>query len=690
MLPLLTAMTALYVAAAAPGEEPTVLPLLTAMTTLYLAAAALGLAGARAPLGLRLAHVGTAAAALAGVALAVTGLVGGGGTLDLGWLNPFARLALRLDGLAAFFLLLISAVALAAAIYALGYARATGPGQAATLGGALPLFCLAMSLVPLADDAFVFLLLWETMSLASYALVVSQHDEPAARGAGFLYLTMTHFGTGFILIAFLLLAAPAGSFGFEALRVVAPDQAPWLRDLVFLAALIGFGAKAGLAPLHVWLPRAHPIAPSHVSALMSGVMVKTGIYGLLRVGWEILGPGPAWWGLALLALGAASAVLGVLYAYVEGDFKRLLAFSTIENVGLIALGLGVAFTSRGLGLAAVAALGLAAALLHALNHALFKSLLFFGAGAVHHATHTRDLEKLGGLIRRMPATAALLVAGFLALAALPPLNGFISEWVLLQSLLSLGLAAPGWMAVVAAVAVAALALTGALALATSVKVIGIGFLGVPRSTAPSHAHEAPAAMLGPMAALAGLCVLLGVVPAVAMGAVGAAGATLGAGGASLALAAWPALGVSTVATINPLAIALGLALLAPLPWLALRVVAGPVGRRVSEPWVCGITLRPRMQYTSAAFAKPIRLIFRAIIQPVRTVEATYLTTGDYFLHTMHTHGETRPLIERYLYATVHRGVLALARATRVIQNGSTRIYLTYVFVTLVVLLLVAR
>jgi hydrogenase-4 component B len=311
---------------------------------------------------------------------------------------------------------------------------------------------------------------------------------------------------------------------------------------------------------------------------------------------------------------------------------------------------------------------------------------------VQHGTGARNLERLGGLMRRMPVTGALALVGLLALAALPPLNGFASEWMLLQSLLGMGLAAPGWLAVLAALAVAALALTSALALATGVKALGVGFLGMPRSERAAHAHEAPATMLAPMAILGALCAVLGLLPALALAPVDAVAITLGAAPATVAPLDWARLTPPAPpgASISPLAIGLGLALLAPLAWGALRLICGPAGRRVSPPWVCGMALTARMQYTSAAFAKPIRLIFRAIIRPARAVAATYRTPDAYFFRTMTYRGETRPLAERYLYATVHRGVLAAARATRVIQNGHTRIYLAYVFVTLVVLLFFAR
>lgn len=669
---------------------------LTAMVVVYLGAAMLGLILHRQPaLALTLAHLGTAFGALAGLGLAVDGLAGVARRIDLGALTPFARLTLRLDPLASFFLLLITGLMLAAAIYALGYVRPQATRSPLTLAVGLPLFGLTMSLVPLADNVFLFLLLWETMSLVSYFLVIEDQNQPAVQRAGFTYLVMTHAGTVLIIIAMLIMAGPTGQLDFRALQAGAAQLPPVVRDLVFLLTLFGFATKAGLVPMHVWLPRAHPVAPSHISALMSGVMIKTGFYGLLRVGWELLGPGPVWWGGLVIVIGVASALLGVLYAFVESDLKGLLAFSTIENAGLIAIGLGVAFYGRSLEAATLATVGLAAGLLHMLNHALFKGLLFLAAGAILHATGTRNLERLGGLLRRMPITGALLIIGGLALAALPPLNGFLSEWLLLQALLSLGLQMPGWPALLAGLAATGLALTGALALATSVKLIGIGCLGVPRGPLVERAHEAGPAMLAPMVGLAAICLLLGLLPAPAMIAIGAVTSAL-AGTAERGPAALPvhlltlSAGLPGSAQIAPPVVAGLLVLVALLPWPLLRLFFGAAPRRIDEVWVCGEPLSPRMQYTSASFAKPIRLIFQAIIQPVRTVAVTYQGTGQLFLKTMTYRGETRPLVERYLYYTTHRTVLAVARATRVIQNGSIRLYLTYILVALVILLLFGR
>ncbi|MCX6021322.1 MAG: proton-conducting transporter membrane subunit, partial [Chloroflexi bacterium] len=461
------------------------------------------------------AHLFAVGGGLAGVAVAVSVLLGGT-TLEarLYAAAPFAGFSIRLDPLAAFFLLLISLLAVAASLYAVGYlaGERVGPLAAAYNG-----FLAAMSLVTLADSVFAFLFAWEAMSLLSYFLVMRNHYDAETRRAGFIYLVMTHIGTAFLAVAFFTLSSGAGSLEFAAFRSAAPHLPPLLRDLIFLSALVGFGAKAGLIPLHVWLPRAHPAAPSHVSALMSGAMIKTAVYGLLRVSWEFAGPGPAWWGELLLALGAVSAVMGVLYALMERDLKRLLAFSSIENMGIIQLGLGAALLLMARGQAAPAALALTAALFHSLNHAAFKGLLFLAAGAVQHRAHTRDLDRLGGLVRRMPWTAGAFLLGAAAIAALPPLNGFASEWLTFQSLLALGATAAGPLeALSAALAAGALALTGGVAALTFVKAFGVGFLGVARSDNAARATEAAGAMRGGMLLLALLCLVLGLAPTAAL------------------------------------------------------------------------------------------------------------------------------------------------------------------------------
>src|SRR6266568_1384801 len=337
----------------------------------------------------------------------------------------------RLDALSAFFLVVADLGGSAASLYALGYGRhETAPRRV------LPFFAAylaAMNLVVLADDAFTFLLTWEFMSLTSWALVVAHHDEPGNARAGYIYLVMASFGTLALLLAFGLLAGPAGAYAFDAMRTAHPE--PAVAAIALMLVLIGAGSKAGVVPLHVWLPLAHPAAPSHVSALMSGVMTKVAVYGFVRIVFDLIGTPPWWTSIIVLAFAGLTTVLGVLYALMQHDLKRLLAYHTVENIGIIYIGLGLAIAFQQNGIAWAAALALTAALFHVLNHSLFKSLLFFGAGAVLSATHERDMERLGGLIHRMPHTAVAFLVGCAAISALPPLNGFVSEWLTFQAIL---------------------------------------------------------------------------------------------------------------------------------------------------------------------------------------------------------------------------------------------------------------
>jgi hydrogenase-4 component B len=438
-----------------------------------------------------------------------------------GLLSVADGLAFRLDALGAFFLALVGLVAIPCGIYGAGYSAAyEGRYSLRFLGAMLNLFLLAMSLVPCAGNVLTFLLMWEGMSLTSYFLVMTETDEPDTVLAGGWYLAMTHGGLALVLAAFLLLAAGASTTAFGDLRTAAAALSPATRNAVFCLALSGSGPRRD-HPAHVWLPRAHPAAPSHVSALMSGVMIKLGVYGLLRVGLDLLGGGPAWWGALLIGLGALSAVLGVLYALMENDLKRLLAYSSVENIGLIFIGVGAGFLFLSLGAVSAAVLALVAGLYHALNHAAFKGLLFLGAGSVLHAAHTRDMNRLGGLIRRLPWTALCFLTGSLAIAGLPPLNGFVSEWLLFQSLLpGIGSSAP-LVAPLMTLAVGILALTGGLAATGFVKAFGITFLAMPRSDAAEAAHEAPRSMRVGMGILAVACAGLGLAAVPILAALGA-------------------------------------------------------------------------------------------------------------------------------------------------------------------------
>ncbi|HET9018332.1 MAG TPA: proton-conducting transporter membrane subunit, partial [Acetobacteraceae bacterium] len=470
---------------------------------LLLATGAAGVARARRPDGGTIVYGASfgicAVAGLAG--LVSIGMAPAGVALPLGL--PWVGTHLRLDALAGFFLFVVNLGGAGASLYALGYGRhETAPERVLPF---YPVFLAALNLVILADDAFSFLFAWEVMSLASWALVVAHHHEPENLRAGQVYLLMASFSGMALLFALGLLAGPAGGYAFAAMRASAPSAG--VAGLALMLALLGTGAKAGLVPVHAWLPLAHPAAPSHVSALMSGVMTKVAIYAFLRIGFDLLGVPPWWSAAVVLALGGATAVLGILYALMQSDLKRLLAYSTVENVGIVFIGLGLAMAFRSSGFGAGAALALTAALFHVFNHAVFKSLLFYGAGAVLTATGTRDMEQLGGLIHRMKRSSVAVLIGCAAIAALPPLNGFVSEWLTLQAIV-LRPDLPQWgLKVLIPTDGALLALAAALAGACFVKLFGVSFLGRARSEAAAAAQEVDRFMLAAMTGFAALCVV---------------------------------------------------------------------------------------------------------------------------------------------------------------------------------------
>src|SRR3954469_21509508 len=437
-------------------------------------------------------------------------LLAGGGSpelvLPLGL--PWIGAHFRADALASAFLVVVNLGGAAASLFAIGYGQHEEAPQRVL--PFYPLFLAGMNLVVLAADAFTFLLSWEFMSLASWALVLAQHRVAENVRASYVYLMMAGFGTLCLLLAFGLLAGTGGGFDFAAMR--AAQHAPALGAIVLMLVLLGTGSKAGLVPLHVWLPLAHPAAPSHVSALMSGVMTKVAVYGFLRIVFDLLGPPVWWWSMVVLSLGGATAVLGVLYALMQHDLKRLLAYHTVENIGIIFTGLGLALAFKANGMSAAAALAMTGALFHVLNHMLFKSLLFFGAGAVLNATGERDMERLGGLIHVMPITAFAFLAGSLAISALPPLNGFASEWLIFQAIL-LSPDLPQWGLKLLVPAIGAmLASAAALAAACFVKAFGVTFLGRARSATVGTAHETDHASLTAMLFFVALCVLAGILP----------------------------------------------------------------------------------------------------------------------------------------------------------------------------------
>ena len=597
---------------------------------------------------------------------------------------PWIGANFRLDALSAFFLGVINLGAASASLYGLGAGRHEPEPQRVL--PFFPAFLAGMNLVLLADDAFTFLASWEFMSLASWALVMAHHREPRNARAGYVYIVMASVGTVALLLAFGLLAGPAGGYAFAAIR--ANGVTPGLAALVLGLVLIGAGSKAGLAPLHVWLPLAHPAAPSHVSALMSGVMTKVAVYGFIRIVFDLLGPAAWWWGVPVMALGAATAVLGVLHALMQTDLKRVLAYSTIENIGLIFAGLGLALAFKANGFAAAAALAATAALFHVLNHAIFKSLLFFGAGAVLTATGERGMDRLGGLLNRMPATGLFVLIGCAAISALPPLNGFASDWLLLQSIL-LSPQLPQWALKILAPAIGAmLALAAALAAACFVRFFGVAFLGRPRSAAAEAAREIDPTTLAAMGFLALLCVLAGVLPgfvidALAPVARGLTGAQMPWQGGIAWLSIAPI--AESRSSYNGLLVFLFIAASASLVAVAIHRLASNVVRR-APAWDCGFPdASPATQYTAESFGQPIRRVFGPFA--FRAQERLDMPApGD--RRSARLKVEMHDLVWEFLYLPVVRAVEYVALRLNRLQFLTIRQYLSVVFGALVALLLV--
>ncbi len=602
-------------------------------------------------------------------------------SMRLAWELPLGSANMAIDPLSAVFALSIALVTMAAAVYGCGYLPTSqGVKRLGSSWFFYNMLTASMLTVVAARNGLLFLLSWELMSLASFFLVLTDAEKPAVRRAGWIYLVAMHLGTAFLFAMFLLLGQPENSLDFE--RLSSSDSA---RDLLFLMALIGFGTKAGFMPMHVWLPEAHPAAPSHVSAVMSGVMIKTGIYGLLRI-LMILGEPPTWWwGWTLLIIGVVSGVLGVLYALAQHNMKRLLAYSSVENIGIIAMAIGVGLLGLSHDNPVMAALSFTGALLHVLNHSVFKSLLFLGAGSVLHAAGTGEIDRLGGLMKRMPTTGATFLIGAAAISGLPPLNGFVSEFLIYLGVMA-GIGGPSqdvqaW-GLMCVIVVGGLALIGGLAAACFTKVFGIAFLGEPRSPQADHAHEAGAAMRWPMFLLASLCMVIG-----------------------FSAPFWPMLLETAVASIVPnaltdiaregvrqavapmMGITLGSCLLLGFVLVLMHIRRKLLmGRRVerSITWDCGyIAPSPRMQYTASSFSRPIVQLFRLFLQPrdeIHEPRGLFPLQAD--LHT-----ETPDLFRRFVFEPIFAGVAWAASKLRWLQEGHIQLYVLYIAITLLVLLI---
>ncbi len=633
---------------------------------------------------------GSALASLVTAATAVSMLRAGApshGELFVHRASQFA-LTFTIDGLSAWFLIVLSTLAIPIAVFSIGYfAHGQFERRSAFLGAAFNVLVGAVELVFVASDAIAFLFAWELMTLATAALVTTEHEERDNRRSAYLYLVMSHIGTGCLIAGFLALASASGSVSFSTLLSGEVARGP-VRDALFGLFFVGFGVKAGIIPLHVWLPEAHPAAPTSISALMSAVLLKAGIYGIVRVCAFGLGVPRLSWGVIVVALGGLSAVLGVLYALMQHDIKRLLAYHSIENIGIILLGLGAGMMALTYRHRELAWIGVAASLYHVLNHAVFKGLLFLGAGSVVTATGTRQIEQFGGLLRRMPLTGVFFLVGAMAISGLPPLNGFASEWLTFQAFLyGFSGSADPLVHFMFPVGGALLALTTALAAACFVKAFGISFLALPRSRAASDAREAPSVMLAPQALLAVLCVVLGLFPGAVLRVLGRVLRSL-PGVQAPAVTMWDGLGMAsrggTFDHVVP--VLFGAVLVCGLAVAGALAARTAFAARRAPTWGCGGELSAATEYSATAFSKPLMMIFRAVYRPTRQVDSL-AEVSPYFPQEVRYHAEIERTFERYFYDPLLRVVLRVANGMKVVQAGSLHAYLAYVIALVVWLML---
>ncbi len=595
------------------------------------------------------------------------------------WNVPYGEFHLAIDPLSAVFLLVIFGLSLLSAVYGGPYMRAYQHEK--SLGAPWFFFNLlvaSMALLVVARNGILFLTAWEVMAIASFFLVTFEHERPEVQKAGWTYLVAAHLGTAFLLAMFAVLARETGSMDFDAFASM-KHLAPATASMLFLFAIVGFGAKAGFVPFHVWLPEAPPAAPSHVSALMSGVMIKTGIYGILRV-LTFLGPPPIWWGALLVSIGVFSGVLGVMYALAQHDLKRLLAYHSVENIGIITMGLGVGVLGLSLGSTTMAVLGFTGAVLHTMNHAIFKGLLFLGAGTVLQATGEREMDKLGGLLKRMPVSGGTFLVGAASISGLPPLNGFVSEFLILLGALQGALLSNMAIVPLSLVVIVGLALIGGLASACFAKAFGITYLGFPRTKKAAQAHEVTWGFWAPMLALAAFCLIIGLAAPLAVRLVlpvssQMAGVSLDSARAALTPAVAPLGNITMVALI-----VVGLVVCL---WLLRQFLLSSRQVGTAGTWDCGYEApSARMQYTSSSFAQPLLDVFYPVVRPRKSLHPV----EGYFPQKASFHSEVRDLFTDHLY----RPVLALFEWSsfrlRWLQQGRVHLYLLYILITLVVLL----
>ena len=600
------------------------------------------------------------------------------------------KFSLLFDALAGFFLFVILLVSIPSAVYSLGYLKGGSSRRKIASAWALLLgFVISMALVVTARNAMLFIVAWEAMSLVSFFLVIFDTDQEKSIKAGIIYIIMTHVGTAFIILAILGLSRYARSFDILALKSAASAIPQNIKNILFIMFLIGFGTKAGIVPLHIWLPYAHPQAPSHISSIMSGVMIKTAIYGLIRFVIFVLGIGPAWWGNLVLLIGAISCLVGVLYALMEHDIKKLLAYHSVENIGIILLGIGSGMVFLTNGNNALALFAFVAGLYHLINHATFKGLLFLCAGSIYKATGKRNIEKFGGLIKAMPWTASFFLIGAMAISALPPLNGFISEWLTFQAFFSGILQGPAGQKLFFGAMAAVLALTSGLAAACFVKAFGVTFLGMPRSKEAIAAREVSFSMKAGMAFLALMTIALGLGSPFVIRKLGfVASSAIGVNASPIVLS-------SGLFIQNPVSQGAGLS----NPIIAIILIAGVIllffslaiffnknKVRYFKTWDCGYyNLDARTEYTATGFSKPFRIAFDFFFLPYRKTEKIresyyHIKSFKYGLHTT-------PIFKKYIYIPIVNFTFGTARSLRAIQAGSVHLYISYIFVVIVLLII---
>ena len=631
-------------------------------------------------------------ASLFGIAASVLYFISGSGSITIGMMKtsiPFLYADLKVDFLSMFFILSLSILVLCVSIYSISYvAHYIGKKNVGIFHFLYATFILSMLLVFTSANAVFFYVSWEVMSVASYFLVTFDSEHKETQKAGTLYIIMTHIAASFLLIGFAMVYSYTNSFDLFGSAAAIPDSA---KNIMFILFLIGFGTKAGVIPFHIWLPYAHPAAPSNISALMSGMMIKTGIYGLIRIVFCFLGIEHTWWGVLLLCLGAVSLVLGIAYAFIEKNVKRLLALSSVENIGVILIGLGICFLATAQDKQMIAGLALAAALIHTFNHALFKGGLFLGAGAIQYSTHTKQMEELGGLIKKMPVTAVLMLCFSLAVSSILPFNGFIGEWLTYQSLFANIQGGEGGLNILLILTVGAMGLAAALAAACFVKLFGISFLGLPRSEHAANAKEVPLTMKIGMGILGLLCLLLGLFPSSILNLIEKV--ILSVEGHSVTghlqgefLITYCPLNIAQ-GSISPLAITIAVIILTLLSLLVIRIIGGPYVERKYGTWDCGFSaLNARTQYSATGFSKPIKIVFRVLYRASRKTKLT----GDlkYFPESITYTTSSESILEKYFYQPIYARIKLFSKRTKFrIQTGHVHNYLFYIFLVILILML---